>query len=109
MEIKLTKEEGLQVLEIIKRATFQGSEVDALMILKQNIIKQLNDKTMEEKTLPLIDDIIAMYPYPEDLPVELQYDSLMHLYKQLPDAVLRIRLALMNYIEQINRPEEDNK
>ena len=46
-EIKLTQQEAQQVLVILGRTTFQGSEAEAIVALKQKIVSQIDPK--EEK------------------------------------------------------------
>ena len=47
MEVKLTQQEAMAVLNIIARTTFQGNEAETLVALKQKIASQLQKK--EEK------------------------------------------------------------
>ena len=56
-------------------------------------------------TLPIVEDIIGMYPYPDELPLDLQEEALTKLYHEFgSEPLIRIRLALMYYEYQINQP-----
>lgn len=56
---------------------------------------------MTNENVPqIITDIIAMYPNPKDLPNELQVNALLDLYNMCPEALIRMRLALVVYKQQ---------